>query len=216
IYYLAGPDLAALRRSPNLEAFRKRGVEVLFLSDPIDEIALSTLNRFKGKEIVSVDSAEAKLPAANEGGGEAADSETTTVEPPSGFDLLLTLFRDALSNDVADVKKSDRLADSPVCLVSAEGSAGYSAQLQKVLSMSNAGFEAPKRVLEVNPGNALIRRLSELAANDQNSAFVRDCARQLYTNAQLLAGIAPDTQDLVTRTQHFMEELAGKRTSVIL
>jgi molecular chaperone HtpG len=214
IYYLAGPDLGTLRRSPNLEAFRKRGIEVLFLTDPIDEIALSTLGHFKEKEIVSADSADAKLPSGND--ETADDSETTIIEPPSGFELLLSIFRDALSNDVADVKQSDRLADSPVCLVSPEGTAGYSAQLQKVLSMSNAGFEPPKRVLEVNPGNALIRRLSELAANEQNTPFVRDCARQLFTNAQLLAGIAPDTQDLVNRTQTFMEELAGKRTSVIL
>ena len=216
IYYLAGPDLGTLRRSPNLEAFRKRGIEVLFLTDPIDEIALSTLGHFKEKEIVSADSADAKLPGTKEGEEAKDDSETTTVEPPSGFEMLLSIFRDALSNEVADVKKSDRLADSPVCLVSPEGTAGYSAQLQKVLSMSNAGFEPPKRVLEVNPGNALIRRLSELAANEQNTSFVQDCARQLLTNAQLLAGITPDTQDLVTRTQHFMEELAGKRTSVIL
>ncbi len=130
--------------------------------------------------------------------------------------MLLSIFRDALANDVGDVRKSERLAESPVCLVSPEGTAGYSAQLQKVLSMSNTGFEPPKRVLEVNPRNALVRRLSELAANEQNNPFVRDCARQLFTNAQLLAGIAPDTQDLVNRTQSFMEELAGKRTSVIL
>lgn len=215
IYYLAGPDLGTIRRSPNLEAYRQRGVEVLFLTDPIDEIALSTLGHFKEKEIVSADSADAKLPSGSDA-EKADDSETTTIEPPSGFEMLLSIFRDTLANEVADVRKSERLADSPVCLVSPEGTAGYSAQLQKVLSMSNAGFEPPKRVLEVNPANALVRRLSELAANEQNNAFVRDCACQLFTNAQLLAGIAPDTQDLVSRTQSFMEELAGKRTSVIL
>lgn len=216
ILYLAGPDLSTLRRSPNLEAFKKRGVEVLFLTDPIDEIALSTLGRYKDKEMVSVDSAEAKLPAAKEGEEQKSDAETSAAEPPSGFETVLRLFREALSNEVADVRKSDRLADSPVCLVSPEGSAGYSASLQKVLSMTHAGFDALKRVLEVNPGNALVRRLAELSANEQNHSFVRDCGRQLYTNALMLSGIAPDPQDLVNRTQHFMEELASKRTSVIM
>ncbi|HEX6987524.1 MAG TPA: molecular chaperone HtpG, partial [Planctomycetaceae bacterium] len=191
ILYAAGPDLGTLRRSPNLEAFRARGVEVLLLTDPIDEIALSTLGRYKDKEVVSVDSAEAKLPAAKEGEEGTAEAEASAAEPPSGFEAVLRLFREALSNEVADVRKSDRLADSPVCLVAPEGTAGYSASLQKVLSMTHAGFEPPKRVLEVNPGNALVRRLAELAANEQNHGFVRDCGRQLYANALLLSGIAP-------------------------
>ncbi|MGC1272749.1 MAG: molecular chaperone HtpG [Planctomycetaceae bacterium] len=216
ILYAAGPELGTLRRSPNLEAFRTRGIEVLFLTDPIDEIALSTLGRYQGKEIVSVDSAEAKLPAAKKADGDEPEQETPVKEPPSGFETVLMLFREALANEVADVTKSDRLADSPVCLVSPEGSAGYSASLQKVLSMTNAGFEVPKRILEVNPGNALVGRLAELSANEQNHAFVRDCARQFYTNALLLSGLTPDPQDLVNRTQNFMEEIAGKRTSVIL
>jgi molecular chaperone HtpG len=216
ILYLAGPDLATLRRSPNLEVFKKRGIEVLFLIDPIDEIALSTLGHYKEKEIVSVDSAEAKLPTAKEGDAEPSEAEKTSAEPPGGFETVLRLFRETLSDEVADVRKSDRLADSPVCLVSPEGGAGYSAQLQEVLSRAHAGFDAPKRVLEVNPGNPLVRRLAELSANEQNHPFVRDCGRQLYANALLLSGIAPDPQDLVTRTQHFMEELATKRTSVIL
>jgi len=216
ILYLAGPDLGTLRRSPNLEAFKKRGVEVLFLTDPIDEIALSTLGRFKEKEIVSVDSAEAKLPTAPEEEKKEGEDDKPASEPPGGFETVLRLFKESLANEVADVRKSDRLADSPVCLVSPEGGAGYSAQLQQVLSRSHAGFEVPKRVLEVNPGNALVRRLAELSGNEQNHGFVRDCGRQLYANALLLSGIAPDPQDLVTRTQTFMEELAGKRTSVIL
>lgn len=216
IYYLAGPDLSTLKRSPNLEAFRKRGIEVLYLADPIDEIALSTLNRYKEKAIVSIDSSEAKLPPASGEDEEKTEEEKSAADPPSGFEMVLTLFRDALVNEVADVRKSERLADSPVCLVSAEGTAGYSASLQKVLSMTNAGFEAPKRVLEVNPGNTLVRRLSELSANEQNHSFIRDCGKQLFANAQLLSGIEPDPQDIVTRTQTFMEELAGKRTSVII
>jgi molecular chaperone HtpG len=216
ILYVAGPDLGTLRRSPNLEAFRKRGVEVLYVTDPIDEIALSTLGRFKEKEIVSVDSAEAKLPATPDDEAENKDEQQSAAEPPSGFETVLRLFREALEGEVAEVRKSERLADSPVCLVSPEGTAGYSAQLQQVLSMANAAFAAPKRILEVNPANPLVRRLAELSANEQNHAFLRDCGRQLYMNALLLSGITPNPQELVTRTQQFMEELAGKRTSVII
>lgn len=216
IRYAAGPELGTLRRSPNLEAFRKRGLEVLLLTDPIDEIALTTLGRYQGKTIVSVDSAEAKLPPLKESDDDKGEADKPAAEPPAGFETVLRLFREALTDEVADVTKSDRLADSPVSLVSPEGTAGYSASLQKVLSMSNTGFEAPKRVLEVNPENPLVGRLAALSANEQNHGFIRDCGRQLYTNALLLSGLSPDPQDLVSRTQQFMEEIAGKRTNVIL
>ena len=215
IYYLAGPDLATIKNSPNLELFTKRGVEVLFLTDPVDEIALSTLGRFQNKQIVSADSADAKPPAATDANAETGETPDTPA-PPAGFEAVLRLFREALADVVQDVRASERLADSPVCLVSAGGTPGYSAQLQKVLSMNSEHFPGSKRVLEVNPANEFIRRLAELSNSDQNSRFIRDCGGQLYANALLLSGLTPDPQATAARTQTFMEELAGKRTSIIL
>ena len=218
IYYLAGPNLATLRRSPNLEAARKRGVEVLFLTDPVDEIALTSLDRYKGKQLVSVDSSEARFPALADADDaeEDAAQPTKPTETPAGFESVLRLFKEALGERVSDVRQTDQLADSPVRLVSAEGTPGYSASLQNVLSMTHEGYEASKRILELNPANPLIGRLSMLAANDQNSAFIRDCGQQLFANALLLSGITPEPNEVVNRTQTFMEELASKRSGVIL
>lgn len=215
IYYLAGPQITTLRRSPNLEGTRKRGVEVLLLTDPIDEIALTTLGFYGEKRIVSLDSSEAKLPAAKAAEGEEETPEAAP-ETPAGFENVVRLFKEALGDQVSDVRATDQLADSPVRLLSPEGQPGYSASLQSVLSMNQAGFEATRRVLEVNAKHPLIARLSLLAGNDQNDAFVRECGAQLFANAQLLAGILPEPNAMVNRMQEFMEDLASKRSGVIL
>lgn len=216
IYYLAGPRLETLRRSPNLEGARKRGVEVLLLTDPIDEIALTTLGFYGEKRIVSLDSSEAKLPSsATATEGEQEKSEETP-ETPAGFENVVRLFKEALGEQVSDVRATDQLADSPVRLLSPEGHPGYSASLQSVLSMSQTGFEETRRVLEVNAKHPLIARLSLLAGNEQNDAFVRECGSQLFANAQLLAGIVPEPNAMVNRMQEFMEDLANKRSGVIL
>src|SRR5690606_824834 len=114
---------------------------------------------------------------------------------------------------VEDVRESKRLTDSPCCLVNPKGS--MSSQLQKVLSESHKDFEVSKKILEINPSSPLIRRLSELSVNAQNDSFIEDCGRQLYANALILEGIVPDSEDVVTRMQRFMNELAQSRSSII-
>jgi len=216
IYYLTGPDPASMQQNPNLEIFRKKNVEVLLLVDPVDEVVLSTLHKYKEKELVSVDAANVELPESagkeDEKTSEESDADDQ-AEPESGFGKVLTLFKSALGDRVADVKESKRLTDSPCCLVNPDGS--MSTQLQKAMQMTNKDFEMSKRILEVNPRAALIRRLCQLAANADHDEFIRDCGRQLFTNAMLLEGLATDPQQIVTRTQQFMSELAEKRSPIV-
>jgi molecular chaperone HtpG len=209
IYYLGGPDYASVSKSPNLEIFRRRGLEVLFLTDPIDEFAITALISYQGKTLTSIDSAELDLPETPEtaGPGESPAKE-------SGFARVLDLFRAALGGRVKEIRESKRLIDSPCCLVNAEG--GPSTQMQRLLKMANKDFPETSRILEVNPSAPLIRRLCNLSANAEHEAFIKQCALQLWTNAMILEGVTPDPEDLVSRVQSFMAEAAEKRSPLIL
>ncbi len=213
IYYLAGPDRSSIAKSPNLEIFRRRGLEVLFLTDPVDEFALTSLGAYKDKPITSIDSADVEIPETGpeiETGKGAA--ETPAAE--SGFARVLDLFRAALGNRVSEVRESKRLTDSPCCLVNAEG--GISTQMQRLLKMANKEFAESARILEVNPSAPLVRRLCRLSANVDHDAFIKECALQLWTNAMILDGVTPEPEDLVARMQSFMTEAAEKRSPLIL
>ena len=209
IYYLSGPDLDALTRHPHLEAFRKRSLEVLFLHDPIDEFALTQLRKYENKTLISIDSAEVEFPASTN----PAEDESTK-EKPKNFTRIIELFRGALDNKVSDVKESSRLTESPCCLVNPQGS--MSNQLQKVLSHTMKDYEAPRRIMEVNPHAQLVARLCELSNNTDNDEFIRDCGRQLYANALILDGLIPDVEETTTRSMKFMEELARSKTAIVV
>jgi molecular chaperone HtpG len=88
-------------------------------------------------------------------------------------------------------------------------------QLQKVLNQSMQSFEAPARIMEVNPHAALVERLCELSANSDNDEFIRDCGRQLFADALIIDGIIQDAEDVTTRSLRFMEELSRSRTSIV-
>ncbi|CAN5893647.1 molecular chaperone HtpG [soil metagenome] len=206
IYYLGGPDLAAIKKSPSLEIFRRKGIEVLFLTDPIDEFVMSALHKFEGKELKSIDAANIDLPGP--------DIETPpTAATSTGFGRVLTLFREALGDKVQEVRESKRLTDSPCCLVNAD--AHISTQMRRILAQANQEVPATGRILEVNPSAALIRRLTDLTVNPANEPFIKQCGLQLWANALALEGTLADPEEMVSRVQAIMEEAAGSKSSII-
>jgi molecular chaperone HtpG len=212
IYYLGGPDLASIAKSPNLGIFRRRGLEVLFLSDPVDEFAMTSLGMYHGKQLTSIDSSDLALPepSASE---EPVKAEGESSGPESGFARVLDLFRRALGARVREVRESKRLTDSPCCVVNAEG--GLSTQMQRLLKMANKDVPETERYLEVNPASPLIRRLCKLSMNNEHDGFIEQCAVQLWTNAMILEGVTPEPEELVNRVQAFMSEAAEKRSPLI-
>ncbi len=204
IYYLGGPDLGSIRKSPNLEVFRRRGVEVLYLTDPIDEFVMADLGSFDGKALTSVDAANLDLPG---------EDPRPASEDAGGLGRLIELFRKALGDRVAEVRESKRLTESPCCLVNAEG--GPTVQMQRVLRMAQQDVPAVARILEINPDAPLIRKLASLSANPEQDAFVSRCALQLWANAQALEGTFADPEEAVTRIQAFMEEAASQRSPIV-
>ena len=214
IYFLTGTDADSMRRNPNLEIFSKKDIEVLLLTDPVDEIMFSNLQKYKDKQLLSVDAADVDLPKSDAKEDSSEDEDAAeTGEPESGFGKVLVLFKEALGDRVVDVRESKRLTDSPCCLVNPDGT--MSAQLQRALQITREDFEMAKRVFEINPHAPLIRRLCQLSSNTDHDAFIRDCGVQLFTNAMLLDGMAVEPQGTVARTQQFMNELAEKRSPIV-
>jgi molecular chaperone HtpG len=205
IYYLGGTDAAALANNPNLEIFRRRGIEVLLLTDPIDEFVMDSLREWQGKRLISIDSADVQLPV----GAEPVVSAAQAGE----LSGLISLLKGSLSDEVADVRVSHRLTDSPACLVNPEGA--LSNQMQRILKAANRETGGGKRILELNPEHDLVRRLAQLSSSPEQRAFVELCGAQMLANAMLLEGLTTKPQDTVARVQTLMAEAASKRSTII-
>ena len=183
IYYIAGDDIARLEASPHLEGFRARGVEVLFLADPVDSFWVASGASFDGKPFRSITQGAVDLgliPLLD-----------TNFQPSPEIDQSVTAFlafiRTELGDAVSDVRPSDRLMDSAVCLVAAES--GPDRQLEKLLAGTGRLKAAAKPVLEVNPHHSLIKALASLADDDRS--FKQDVAHLLFDEARILEGDRP-------------------------
>mgnify|MGYP001097390249 CR=1 FL=1 len=212
IYYLGGPDASSIRNNPNLEIFRRRKLEVVLLTEPIDEFVMNALATFQGKTLTSIDSEDLGLPESD-GESEPSRADSASSDTP-GMTRVLDLFRSALGDKVAEVRVSRRLVDSPCCLVNAEG--GLSSQMQRLLKMANQELPAMGKILEINPNAPLVERLRNLSANPDHDPFIQRCALQLWSNATILDGTLPDPDEMVARVQAFMVEAAEKRSPLIL
>ncbi len=177
IYYITADSPAAARHSPHLEVFRKKGVEVLLLSDRVDEWLVSHLNEYKGKALQSVTKGDLDL------GGLAEKEEKETLEKAAAeHGDLLERLKKALGERVREVRPSSRLVDSPACLV--VGEHDMSANLARVLKA--VGQDAPQTqpILEVNLGHPLVRRLE----SEADGARFDDLGLILLDQAQLAEG----------------------------
>jgi molecular chaperone HtpG len=183
IYYIAGDDLARLKSSPHLEGFRARGIEVLLLADPVDSFWVVPSAGFDGKPFKSVTQGSADL-ALIPGPDPAQTAAPTISEPVKEF---LGFLKSALGEAVAEVRASDRLTDSPVCLVAPDK--GPDRALERLLAGAGRLTSASKPVLEINPRHELIAALAALGEADR--AFKEDAAHLLYDEARLLDGDRP-------------------------
>ncbi|MEZ5889229.1 MAG: molecular chaperone HtpG [Xanthobacteraceae bacterium] len=182
IYYIVGDDIARLEASPHLEGFRARGVEVLLLSDPVDSFWVAGAE-FEGKPFKSVTQGAADLaliPALD-------DKGTPAPETSEAVNNLVAFIKDTLGEAVADVRPSDRLTDSAVCLVASEF--GPDRQLEKLLASAGRLTTAAKPILEINPRHDMIVALAALSDDDRT--LKQDAAHLLFDEARLLDGDRP-------------------------
>ncbi|HWD58005.1 MAG TPA: molecular chaperone HtpG [Stellaceae bacterium] len=183
IYTITGDNLELVRQSPQLEGFRARGVEVLLLTDPIDEFWVGAIAAYKEKPFKSATRGGADLDKIE---APADKPEDNKPEPPAKLGGLIAIFKLALGDAVKDVRSSARLTDSAVCLVADEGDMDM--HLERLLKQHRQLDTASKRILEVNPNHRLIERLAatvgETGASDQLGEF----AWLLLDQARIIEG----------------------------
>jgi molecular chaperone HtpG len=186
IYYLNGDNHEALMRSPHLEGFKARGIEVLLLTETVDDFWPSAVGSYNGKSFQSITRAGQDLdkiaPIDKKDKKDAAEKEAEEKTT----DSLIALMKLTLGDKVKDVRTTDRLTDSPVCLASAEGDLDI--HLERFLKQHNQIRTATVRILEINPSHPLIKKLSEKAAQSGAADSLSDVISLLLEQARLMDG----------------------------
>ena len=179
IYYVTAETPKIARSSPQLEIFRKKGVEVLLLTDRVDEWMLGFLNEFDGKPLQSVARGAVDL-SDIDGAGDKKDEARDEKAESADQQALVDRFKQALGDRVQDVRVSKRLVDSPACLVATDG--GMSSHLARLLKQAGREEAQTRPVLEINPDHALVRRIG------QDDGQAADLAQVVFDQALLAEG----------------------------
>jgi len=203
VYYITGDDIARLKQSPQLEGFAARGVEVLLLTDPIDEFWPTAVGTYQDKKLRSVAQGAADLSAVK--AEDKPDAEKKPEADAAGLDALIAAAKLALGESVKDVRGSDRLTESAVCLVADEGDMGI--HLERLLRQHQQGAGQAPRILELNPRHALIRSLADKAKGDGAADALRDSVWLLFDQARIMEGETPsDPQAFARRLSAALEK----------
>jgi molecular chaperone HtpG len=198
IYFLGGVDRPTIEKNPALEIFRKKDLEVLYLLDPMDEFIIDHLREYDKKQFTMAESADIPL----EEKSAAADAVYL-----KDVDNFITYLKTIYGEQVKEVKVSKRLTDSP-CILLNPGD-GPSVQMEKIMKMVNKDYQLAKRVLEINPEHALIKKMVALHKNDPAGAGLKNLALQLLDNMKLREGILSDTEGSIARIQQIMLDASG-------
>jgi molecular chaperone HtpG len=183
IYFMTGDDRARLESSPQLEGFKARGVEVLLLTDPVDSFWVTMAPEFDGKPFKSVTQGGADLSEI----ALADDAAKPVSEASAEVATFIAFVKSTLGEEVSDVRASDRLTESAVCLVAPDG--GPDRQIERLLSAAGRLDNAAKPILEINPNHERILALSKPGKDDL--VFRQDVVHLLYDEARVLDGDKP-------------------------
>jgi molecular chaperone HtpG len=198
IYYLVGPNRDSLESSPYVEAFKARGIEVIYFTELVDEYVVEALGEFDGKKLVSVRHAGVQMDDHAAADGETLDEAQTAA--------LCAFLKAELGERVLSVASGKRLVDSPViALVPADA---MSPQMRQMMRAMDENYKDEVKVeLEINPRHPLLRKLA--AAKDSNPDLAKLVAQQLFDNALIAAGLLEDARDTVKRMNTLMEKAMG-------
>ncbi len=211
-WFVTGPNREACRLNPHMELFRKKGVEVLYLFEPIDEFVMDGLGKYKEWEFRAVEN------AGPEALKDFEDKEKPEAAPPlsdedsTSFDALMARMKEILGDKVTSVALSHRLADSPAVLVSPDG--GMTASMEKLLKVMQKDDSIPVKILEVNRDHPLLRSMLKIYKADNKSRVLDEMTRSLFDSCLLVDGYLKDPQALAARQNEILTQAAAWYTEV--
>ena len=201
IFYVTGGSREAILHNPNLEYFRKQSLEVLFMTDQIDDFMIADLREYDGKTLKNI--SQGDIDEINDSDISAPESSLSKEEKND----IIAFFEKQLKDRVSGVSDSKRLVDSPCSLVTPKD--GMTAQMEKMMKMMDQKFQGEKRNMEVNMSHPIIQNLSEILQKDKKHPFLEDSVEQLYENSMLVEGLLEDPVQVLSRFQKFMESASA-------